>query len=55
MPGKGSFAGGGRRQDAQRIERLFRTLRETVRELIYLGVSRAEIQSCLAAEGGEQK
>ena len=54
VPGKGSFAGGGRRQDAQRIEQLFRVLRETVSELIYLGVSRGEIQSCLAAEGGEQ-
>ena len=52
VPGKGSFAGSGRRQDAQRIEQLFRVLRETVSELLYLGVSRGEIQSCLAAEGG---
>ena len=54
VPGKGSFAGSGRRQDAQRIEQLLLTLRETVSELLYLGVSRSEIQSCLAAEGGDQ-
>jgi len=54
VPGKGSFAGSGRRQDTQRIDNLMKTLRETVSELLYLGVSRAEIQSCLT-QGGEEK
>lgn len=53
VPGKGSFAASGRRRDSEKIERLFRTLRETVSELVFLGVSMGEIQSCLTAEGGE--
>lgn len=53
VPGKGSFAASGRRRDSEKIERLFRTLRETVSELVFLGVSMGEIQSCLAIEGGE--
>lgn len=53
VPGKGSFAASGRRRDSEKIERLFRTLRETVSELVFLGVSMGEIQSCLVSEGGE--
>lgn len=54
VPGKGSFAAAGHRQ-SERIEALLRTLRETVGELLFLGVSMGEIQSCLTAEGGEGK
>ena len=52
VPGKGSFAASGHRRDSEKIERLFRILRETVSELVFLGVSMGEIQACISAEGG---
>jgi GntR family transcriptional regulator len=43
VPGKGSFAAARSEIDTQRRDKLLRTLDETVRELSYLGVTRADL------------
>lgn len=43
VPGKGSFAAERSEIDTQRRDKLLRALDETVRELQYLGVTRAEL------------
>ena len=52
VPGKGSFVGAGADVNRRRKEELLSTLRESVRELAYLGVTWEEIQTYLS-EGGE--
>lgn len=53
VPGKGSFAGGGKQADREHIEALLTKLRETVNELRYLGVEQSEIERCFSQGGDE--
>lgn len=52
VAGKGNFAGRRQEVDVGRRETLLRTLRETARELRYLGVSQEELTDCLREQGG---
>ena len=52
VPGKGSFVGAGADVNRQRKEELLRTVRESVKELEYLGVKWEEVCAYLS-EGGE--
>ena len=52
VPGKGSFVGAGADVNRQRREELLRTVRESVKELEYLGVKWEEVCAYLS-EGGE--
>ncbi|MBQ2634237.1 MAG: GntR family transcriptional regulator [Oscillospiraceae bacterium] len=54
VAGKGNFAGHRQEVDAGRRETLLRTLRETARELRWLGVSREELTDCLREQGGNE-
>ena len=54
VPGKGNFAGARQEVDAGRRTALMQTLRETARELRYLGVSEAELAAAIRAEEGEK-
>jgi len=53
VAGKGSFAGARQEVDAGRREALLRTLRETVRELRWLGLGDEELIGCLTEQGGK--
>ena len=53
VPGKGNFAGSHREVDAGRRDALMNTLRTTVRELRFLGVTDGELEQILH-EGGNQ-
>lgn len=55
VAGKGNFAGARQEVDAGRKAALLRALRETVRELRFLGVSDAELRECLIEQGGNEK
>ena len=50
MPGKGSFAAANAGAGAQRKKELEAQLRETVRELRYLGVGREELEALMKEE-----
>ena len=50
VPGKGSFAAGNAGAGAQRKKELEAQLRETVRELRYLGVGREELEALMKEE-----
>ena len=54
VPGKGAFAGARHEVDEGRKEALLRSLRETLRELRYLGLSEAELREILAEQGGNE-
>ena len=51
VAGKGAFAGAKHEVDAGRREALLRSLRESARELRYLGVTEAELIAALKEEG----
>ena len=50
VPGKGSFAAGNAGAGAQRKKELEAQLRETIRELRYLGVGREELEALMKEE-----
>ena len=55
VPGKGAFAGARQEVDEGRRSALLQKLRETARELRYLGLTDAELLSALKEEGEDSK